>query len=214
MAANQFDFDPVVAGCSFNGLGALIGQQVQGDGSGMALMLVAHEQELLVSLTDSLFLKGETDVGLFGFEQRIESGGDFSEVFDGGGFMRLEMFQETAGSEGGGATGEVVMAGVRKLGGELGGFFEAGEFLALFEPVLVTGGAPVVEVLGFDGFAVEVGGEDFFDVGQGVKPGQNLRGGLAIEKAMVKLVAEIIGQAGDLADGGTAMGIFEFRFLI
>ena len=70
------------------------------------------------------------------------------------------------------------------------------------EPMLEAANAPVREVLGGDGLAGELGREDFLYGGEAVEPGKDGGGGLAIEEALVELVAEVVGEAGDFAASG------------
>jgi hypothetical protein len=51
---------------------------------------------------------------------------------------------------------------------------------------------------------MEVGGKDFFDGREFVEPGEDGGNGVSIEEALVELLADFIGQAGDFAGGGGA----------
>jgi hypothetical protein len=53
-----------------------------------------------------------------------------------------------------------------------------------------------------DRLAGELGGEDSFHRGKVVEPGEDGGGRLAIEEALVELVADVAGEAGDFAASG------------
>ena len=105
-----------------------------------------------------------------------------------------------AGDDGvGEAVGEMAVGEA----GELGGV--GGEFAGGFEEIL--GGKPVEEaalvpfgeVLGADGDAVEVFGEEGLDFGEGVEPLDEVHAGFAVVEALVELVAEGARETGDFA---------------
>jgi hypothetical protein len=79
--------------------------------------------------------------------------------------------------------------------------------LPVAEPAPEAAGAPVGEVLALDGFAAELGGEDFADNGKLVEPGKDLGIFVAIKEAIVELFAEFAGKTGDLAPEGV-LGFF------
>jgi hypothetical protein len=85
----------------------------------------------------------------------------------------------------------------RYVGGEkleeLGG-------VVLEEPVAVAALFPFGEVLFGDGAAVEFGGEDGFDFGERVEPGEDGFGGDTVVEFEVELFADGVGEAGDFAD--------------
>jgi hypothetical protein len=85
--------------------------------------------------------------------------------------------------------------------GEVGvvGGDEAGELedVAAVDPVAEAAFAPVGEVLPADGHGVEFGGEDFLDGRQGVDPGEDDGGVLAVVDAVVELVADAAREGGD-----------------
>ena len=67
------------------------------------------------------------------------------------------------------------------------------------EPVHVAAFSPLGEVALGDGFAVEFGGQDFLDGGQGVQPEEDCFGLLAVEEPGVQFLADGQGEPGDLA---------------
>ena len=77
------------------------------------------------------------------------------------------------------------------------GFVRGGEFegvlahLPVAEPVL----GPFVEVLLGDGSAAELSGEDAFDLGEGVNPGEELVVRFGIGEAVVEFLANSVGEA-------------------
>ncbi len=112
-------------------------------------------------------------------------------------------FVEENGVAGDDGVGEAVNKVTIGEAGELGGV--GGEFAGGFEEFL--GGKPVEEaavvpfgeVLGADGDAGEVFGEDGLDFGEGVEPFNQVHAGFAVVEALVELVAEGAGEAGDFA---------------
>ena len=82
------------------------------------------------------------------------------------------------------------------VGGEFAGVFE--EFLG-GEPVEEAAIVPFGEVLGADGDAVEMFGENGLDFGEGVKPFDEVHAGFTFVEAEVELVAEVMREAGDFA---------------
>ena len=97
------------------------------------------------------------------------------------------------------AVGEVAVGEAGELGGvggEFAGVFE--EFLG-GKPVEKAAVIPFGEVLGADGDAVEVFGEDGLDFGEGVEPLDEVHAGFAVVEALVELVAEVVREAGDFA---------------
>ena len=105
-----------------------------------------------------------------------------------------------AGGDGvGEAIGEVAVGEAGEfggVGGEFAGVFE--EFLG-GEPVEEAAIVPFGEVLRADGDAVEVFGEDGLDFGEAVEPLDEVHAGFAVVEALVELVAEGAGEAGDFA---------------
>ena len=116
-------------------------------------------------------------------------------------------FEGHSGQEDGVAGSDGVGQGVGEFAvgeaGEFGGV--GGEFTGVFEEFL--GGEPVEEaaivpfgeVLGADGDAGEVFGEDGLDFGEGVKPFDEVHAGFTFVEAEVELVAEVMREAGDFA---------------
>jgi hypothetical protein len=67
----------------------------------------------------------------------------------------------------------------------------------LAEPVLVAALTPDAEVLLGDGGAVELLGQDGLDLVLGIKPAEEMVGGLAVVEALVDGVTEVAGETGD-----------------
>ena len=103
------------------------------------------------------------------------------------------------GSERGSTSGHLIATGGGKSGGVLPELLDLGEAFLALKPMLVAGHAPVGKVLRRNGFAVELGGQDFFDGLEVVEPGEDDGGGVAIQEALVELFADIVGEAGDFA---------------
>jgi hypothetical protein len=59
-----------------------------------------------------------------------------------------------------------------------------------------------------DGEAGELGGEDFFNSGKLVKPGKDFSAAQAIEEALVELLANVVGEAGNFAEKAALEGLF------
>jgi hypothetical protein len=76
---------------------------------------------------------------------------------------------------------------------ELGG-------LILEEPVAVAALFPFGKVLFGDGTVFEVSGEDGFDVGERVEPGEDGFGGNTVVEFEVELFADGVGEARDFSD--------------
>ena len=112
-------------------------------------------------------------------------------------------FSQEDGVAGGDGVGEAVGEVAVGEAGEFGGV--GGEFAGVFEEFL--GGEPVEEaaivpfgeVLGADGDAVEMFGENGLDFGEGVKPFDEVHAGFTFVEAEVELVAEVMREAGDFA---------------
>jgi hypothetical protein len=83
------------------------------------------------------------------------------------------------------------------------------EEFAVEEPFLKAALTPGAEVLWGDAHAVESLGDDFLDFGQGVEPGEDVVGFLAVVEADVEFVADGTGKAGDFAAalGGGGFGV-------
>lgn len=96
-----------------------------------------------------------------------------------------------------------IVSGVGKAGGIIGEVADLDDVGLFFEPELIAGVPPVGEVLAVDGLAAELGDEDFFDGGEFVEPGEDLRTSLAVAEALVELFADVVGEAGDFAIRGT-----------
>ena len=111
-----------------------------------------------------------------------------------------------AGGDGvGEAIGEVAVGEAGEfggVGGEFAGVFE--EFLG-GEPVEEAAVIPFGEILGADGDAVEMLGEDGLDFGETIQPFDEFHAGFAVVETLVELVAKVVGEAGDFA--GSLHGI-------
>lgn len=202
MNAKAFNFFGVVPGRAFNGFGAGIAQDAQGDGDGVTLLLVFFEEEGHIALTKAV--PGDLDAGLILllFTNDGNGGGAFGKVvrIGFGGIESLEELEYFCGSQGGGGRGEAIHASLGDVGDELVEILDGVDVLLLTKPALIPTGPPVGEVLALDGFAVEVGGEDFLNRGEFVKPGEGFRIFFSIKDALVDLFAKIAGKAGDFAE--------------
>ena len=85
-------------------------------------------------------------------------------------------------------------------------YFRGGDqFARLFQrfvphqPVLVATSFPSGQVWGVDGGAIKISGQDALDFGQGVEPGEQPLAGLAIQQALVQLVADFARLTGDFS---------------
>jgi hypothetical protein len=83
------------------------------------------------------------------------------------------------------------------IGGEIAGLLED---LLVAEPIAIAALLPFGQVLGVNGAATEMVGEDGFDFGEFVEPLGKLHGGLAFVEGLVELFAKGTGQMGDFAD--------------
>ena len=129
-------------------------------------------------------------------------------------------FVEEDGIAGGDGVGEAVDEVAVGEAGELGGV--GGEFAGGFEeildgePVEEAAIVPFGEVLGADGDAVEMFGEEGLDFGEGVEPLDEVHAGFAVVEALVELVAEGAGETGDFAGAFhnyIGYGVSDFSFL-
>lgn len=83
----------------------------------------------------------------------------------------------------------------------LGLHFHSGhEDFAAEVPFAIAAGAPGGEVLLVDGASIEVPGEDFFDGGQAVEPGQDDGTAMAIRQALVDFLADGVRKTGNFTD--------------
>lgn len=197
MTADHFDFFLIVNGSGFDEAGGFVVADPEGDGGDVALVNVALQEEFGVGLADFSLVELEVGVFLVGLAQPDEGGAGFEKL--GRGRLLLEEVKELVGGEGASAGGDKA-ARAGEFDGVAGAFFEVKEGFLFFEPARVAGGAPVGEVLGVNGGGGEFAGEDFFDGGQGVEPGKELGGILAVEEAVVELVADEIRKVGNFAD--------------
>ena len=69
-------------------------------------------------------------------------------------------------------------------------------------PILVAAVAPVGEVGFGDGLVIEFFGEEFFGLGEAIKPLQEFGALLAVFEAAVELVPDGFGELGDFAEAG------------
>lgn len=175
-AAEHFEFFLITDGFGVDGFGLGVVENAEGDGGGIALVLVPGEGELFVPDADTFFIVPEADLALVGMEQSGNGVTDFYEVVDGTVFERdgVEVFEKAGGGEGGSATGEATASGAGEIAGVFGKVPEVVEGFLFLEPALVAGGTPVGKVLVVDVDAVELGGEDALDGGKGVEPGEDL----------------------------------------
>jgi len=108
----------------------------------------------------------------------------------------LDVDREFGGHDGGDVfgDGDAVAGGVEaEFGGLLGG--PAGLFAQelVAQPIDVAAFTPFGEVLGADGPAGELVGDDFLDFGELVEPGDEGRAQFAVFKALVELFADGFG---------------------
>jgi len=204
VTSEEFDFGGVIEGAGLDEAGAFVLEETEANGDDVALVLVAHEENLGLFLADFPFGELEADVVLVGLDEGGDGGGNFEGVARGA-FVwgnGFEKFQDLAGGDGGSATGKTPAGGVHEVGGVFAEFGEAGNGLLFFLPAAKTGDAPVGEVLFDDGSAGELGSENFLDAGKGVEPGKDFGGGLAVFEAAVEFFADEFGETGDFADRG------------
>ena len=202
MNAEGFNFFGVVPGRAFDGCGAGIAQDAQGDGDGVTLLFIFFEKEGHIALAKAVLGDFDAGVVLFFFTNDGNGGGAFGKVvrIGFGGIENLEELEDFCGSQGGGGRGEAIHAGLGDVGDELAKVFDGADILLLTKPTLIAIGPPVGEVLALNGFAVEVGGKDFPDRGEFVKPSEGFRIFFSIKDALVDLFAEFAGEPGDFAE--------------
>ena len=125
----------------------------------------------------------------------------------------MKGLKDTGGSHGGGATRNFITVLDGHTRGVIAEFFDLGEFFLVAVPVLEAADAPVGEVLGGDRFAGELTGENFLYGSKVVEPRENDGGRLAIEEALVELIADVVGETGDFAaPGGQPWCVAEIFF--
>ena len=131
-----------------------------------------------------------------------------------GGFLVQGHPHEQRGKPGVDGGGELVGEGaeVGEVFGMFGQFADLLEDFLAGEPVEEAAVIPFGEVLGADGDAFEVLGEDGLDFGEGVKPLQEGHAGFAVVKALVELFAEGVGETGDFT--GAFHKVLRFEFLV
>lgn len=203
MDANGFDFFGVAPGGGFDGPGAGIAQDTEGNGGIVALLFVAFKAEGDFLLAQALVGDFEAVVVLLHFEEQGSGGGAFYDIIRVGlgGFSGVEKFEDFAGGDGGSGGGEAARAGFGQAGGILTEVF-GGSDAFFAKPALIADLAPVGHVLFGDRLALEFGGEDGFDGGEFVEPGEDFGVALAVEEALVDLFAEFVGETGDFAGEG------------
>jgi hypothetical protein len=198
--AQDFDFFGVIPWGGLNFRGPFIAEQAPSDGHNIALLFIANKDEAQIFLAEAAVLVFEPDFVLFGSDNGFDGGSDFFEVIERQLFRSgVEEFEDASGDNGVGAAGESLAIGAGDFSGFADEALEAQGGLFLLKPALVASAPPSIEVLAFDGVAAELGGEDFFDGRKAVEPGENVGGGLAVQKAMVELLADFVGKAGDFA---------------
>jgi hypothetical protein len=212
MDANAFDFFGVAPGGGFDGFGAGIAKDAEGNGGVSALLFIALEAEGHVVLTQAFPGDFEALMVLFHFQENGGGSGAFYEVIGIGlgGIGGVEELEELAGSDGGSGRSETARAGAGEAFSIMGEVFSGDNFLFFIEPAQVAFLTPVSHVLFGDGFGGEFGGEDFFDDREFIEPREDLGVAVAIEDTLVDLFAEVAGETGDLAGEGVVGGGFGF----
>jgi len=147
-----------------------------------AVVVAAEAREFAVDLAEAL------PSGL-GIEGLIEERGGQAGEFDG--------------DEGGEAVADLAaVGGSFEFGGLLGELGDEGKGFLLAEPIEVAGLLPIGEVLFGNGASVELGFEDFLDLGEAAEPFDEVFAGFAVFEAVAQLVADFPGQSGDFTDAG------------
>ena len=165
-------------------------------------MVIAQKDEVVVRLADTFAGNLKSCIVLFGLDQGGDSRDDFQEIFGSHLAGAMGKLKKLAGKDSSRAAHHFARVGAREAGG---GFFQlvhAEEVLILFQPLLVTGMTPEIEILAFDRLARETSGQDFFDGWQIIEPEEKGGSRATIEDAMVELIAEVVGDTGDFADFG------------
>jgi hypothetical protein len=209
--AKGFDFFGVAPGRGFDGFGAGVFEDAEGDGDGVALLLIALEEELHIALPQAHIGNFDAGIVLLFFAEDANGGGAVGE-FGGigfGGVEVLEEFEDFTGGEGGGGGGEADNARLVDIVDEGAKVLIGAGVLFATEPALVAAVAPMGEVLALNGLAIELGGEDGFDGWKVVKPSQDIPLALAIEEALIELLAEVVREAGDFANEGAVGAIID-----
>jgi hypothetical protein len=211
--AEKFVFFGIANGHGFNKFGAFVFEQAEADGDNSPLMFITLDKELFVSLLDTDFFVFKADGGLFDTGEGGDGKASFGEVggvdFFTGSFF--EMFQNFAGDNGSGGSGDLAATSAGNVGCPFLEFPDVGEGFLVLEPALKPAETPFGEVFWADGRAIELGGEDLLDFGEGVEPAQNVVSGVIVFEAAVELVADVVGEASDFADEG-AVGVLGFIF--
>jgi hypothetical protein len=208
MDTDAFDFFGMAPGGGFDGFGAGIAKDAKGHCGISTLLFIALEAECQVLLTQAFAGDFEALIVLLHSEEQGSGNGAFDEVI-GVGLRRVggvEEFQEFTGSDSGSGRGKAACASLSEVTSVLAEVFDGIDVLLLAEPALVAALTPIGHVLFGDGLALEFGGEDFFDDGEFVEPGEDLGVAVTIEEALVDLFAEVAGEAGDFAGEGVVGG--------
>jgi hypothetical protein len=202
--AESFDSFGIAPGSGFNGFGAGIVENTDGNGDGVALLFIFLEEEGQVALAGTVFGDFEPGIILFDFVEGGSGGSTFGEVggIDFVGVDGFEQFKDFGANEGDGGGGQTASPSPGDVSGELVEVFDGADVLLIAAPALEAGFAPVGEVLAFYGLATEQGSEDFFDGGEFIEPGEDFGTFLSIKEALIELFAEFAGKAGDFADEG------------
>jgi len=208
VVAEEFDFFGVGGGGGGDLFCPGIVEEAEGEGDGVALLFVTLEKELHVVLAQTLIGQPDAGVVLFHFLKDGSGGGAFDEIVGIGvfGVGSFEEFEDFAGGNGGGGGSELAIGGIGHFDGVTAKLVGGGNTLLLPEPATVAVLAPEGEVGGINFGAVELGGEDFFDGGKAVEPGEDFRTALAVVEALVELLADVVRQTGDFAGEG-AVGV-------
>jgi hypothetical protein len=204
--AEGFDSFGIAPGSDFNGFGAGIVENTDGNGDGVALLFVFLKEEGHVALAGAVFGDFEPGVGVLEFVESGSGGGTLGEI----GGIDFGGVEDFAADEGDGGGGQAAGAGLGDVGGESVEVFEGDDVLLFAAPALETGLAPAGKVLAFDGFAFEQTGEDFFYDGKFIEPGEDFGTFLSIKEALIELFAEFAGEAGDFADESGLRVVFMF----
>ncbi len=215
MKAEEFNLFRVIDVSGFDLFGPLVAEEAQANGNDIALVFIAHQQELSLPLTNAFVGHFETIAILFDIQERFEGGDDFDEVVEARffGTAGINQLEELAGNDGGRATGKGGAPAAGNFFSTLGHAIEVKARLFVIQPVLVAALTPGIEVLADDGCAIELGGENFLNAPMAIEPGKDDRGGLTVEEALVELLADFIRKAADFANGG-AVGVAFFFIIV
>jgi hypothetical protein len=211
MDAEEFDFFEVVARGAFNVFSPLVAEEAEANGNLIALLFVALEDELEIALAEAFPGQPEANFGMFAFLEGGGGGSAFDQIIRIGffGIGSFEEFEDFTGGNGGRGRSEETAAGFSDRGGISAEFFRGADALLILKPTLKTVSTPEGEVLFMDGDALELGGENPFNSGKLVEPGEDFAGVLVVKKTLVELLADIGGETGDFADEGAVGAIID-----